>query len=408
MYIERHLTEAFHKANRFFPAILVTGARQVGKTTFLRKLAKTGRNYVTLDDPGLRALAKEDPRSFLDRFAPPVLIDEIQYVPELLNYIKIVIDERRFHAPDSAHGMFWLTGSQPFELMKGVSESLAGRIAVFELPCIAESELGKRQNLPFTPDRPWDHEKQPGVMECFRKIWQGYYPEVLQADEMERNFFYASYVNTYLERDIRNLANVQNLERFYKFLCSCAARTGQILNFSELARDASSDIMTAKAWLSVLVSSKIAYLLPAYASSLTARLVKTPKLYFLDTGLCAYLTHWSSPETLEAGAMAGEFFETWCVSEVLKSYWNAGMDAKNLFYYRDKDQREVDLILDTPDGIFPVECKKTSTPKTDDARHFKVLHSLGKPILKGAILCTCEHVTPLPQKDVICLPATLI
>ncbi|MCQ2379865.1 MAG: DUF4143 domain-containing protein [Victivallaceae bacterium] len=252
-----------------------------------------------------------------------------------------------------------------------------------------------------------DNGKHQGSTELFRRIWQGCYPEVA-ANPLIRNKYYSSYMTTYLERDVRDLVNVHDLERFHKFACSCAARTGQMLNCSELARDAGINIATAQSWLSVLVSSGIAYLLPAFASSLTARLVKTPKLYFLDTGLCSYLTNWPTPETLESGAMAGAFFETWCVSEVLKSYWNAGMESRNLFYYRDKDKREIDLIIDTPNGFYPVECKKTSTPRADDVRHFKVLQSLGKPVLKGALLCTCESIMPLPNRNAVSIPAETI
>lgn len=405
MYIERHLEKAVEKADRFFPALLLTGARQVGKTTFLRRLAGRNRKYVTFDDVGLRTLAKEDPKGFLDRFTPPVLLDEVQYVPELLSYIKVVIDEQRFASPEKTNGMYWLTGSQQFELMKGVSDSLAGRIGIFDMGGLSQAELAGRENIPFTPAIPLAECKRPGTMELFRRIWQGAYPEVLGADSEERNLFYSSYVSTYLERDIRNLKKVHDLNRFYRLICSCAARTGQMLNASELARDADIDVTTAQDWVAILQASHIIHLLPPYASNLTSRLVKTPKLYFLDTGLCSHLTHWPTPETLEAGAMAGAFFETWCVSEIIKSYWNAGQKLDSLFYYRDRDMREVDLVIDTAEGFYPVECKKTATPKGDDARHFQLLEKLGKPVLKGAILCACDTPAPLPRRDVMCISA---
>ncbi len=405
MFIERDIKKAVEAADRFFPALLLTGARQVGKTTFLRKLAAPERKYVTFDDIGLRTLAKEDPKGFLDRFSPPVLLDEVQYVPSLLSYIKMVIDEQRFNNPDKARGMFWLTGSQQFELMQGVSDSLAGRIGIFDLGGISQAELARRENIPFTPCIPLGEGQRPGVMELFRKIWQGTYPDVLDASPEERTLYYSSYVSTYLERDIRNLKKVHDLDRFYRLICSCAARTGQMLNASELARDADIDTTTAQDWLSILQASHIIHLLHPYASSLTARLVKTPKLYFLDTGLCSFLTHWPTPETLEAGAMAGHIFETWCISEIIKTYWNAGMKLDNLFYYRDRDQQEIDLIIDTAEGFYPAECKKTATPKDDDARHFKLLEKLGKPVLKGAVLCACDIPVPLPKKNVVCIPA---
>ena len=211
MFIERDIRKAIEAANRFFPALLLTGARQVGKTTFLRRLAGPERKYATFDDAELRTLAKEDPKGFLDRFSPPVLLDEVQYVPGLLSYIKMVIDERRLSDPDNAKGLFWLTGSQQFELMQGVSDSLAGRIGIFDMGGISQAELAGHANIPFTPCIPLVERKRPGVMELFRRIWQGTYPEVLNATAEERNFFYSNYVSTYLERDIRNLKKVHDI-----------------------------------------------------------------------------------------------------------------------------------------------------------------------------------------------------
>ena len=408
MYIERHLKSAFEAAADFFPALLLTGPRQVGKTTFLRTIADSSRKYVTFDDIGLRILAKEDPRSFLERYSPPVLIDEIQYVPELLSYIKLAIDEQRFCDKEHSHGMFWLTGSQRFSLMSNVSESLAGRVGIFDMPGISQSELADRPNIPFTPEREFSGKPQPGIMKLFERIWQGCYPEVIAASNAQHDLFYSSYVSTYLERDIRNLTTIQDLDRFYKFICSCAARTGQLLNISELSRDASIDSTTARNWLTILEASQIIYLLPPFVSSLTTRLVKTPKLYFLDTGLCAYLTHWQTPESLESGAMSGAIFETWCISEIIKTYWNAGKNTSNLFFYRDRDMQEIDLLIEDADGYWPIECKKSSTPRANDARHFKVMNNFGKAVKRGALLCTCPEVIPLPKLNTLAIPASEI
>ncbi len=408
MFIERQLKTIIEAGNKFFPAILLTGPRQVGKTTFLRRLAEPERRYVTLDDLSVRTLAQEDPEGFIEKFAPPVLIDEIQYVPELLNYIKIIIDEQRFHDPQKAKGMYWLTGSQRFPLMKGVSESLSGRIGIFEMSGLSQAELANKKSIPFTPDMQISSEKGSGASKLFKRIWTGCYPEVINATPQERDFFYSSYVTTYLERDIRNLTKVHDLDKFYKLLCSCAARTGQLLNNAELARDAGIDIKTAQSWLSVLTSSRIVYLLQPYSGSLTARLVKTPKLYMLDTGLCAYLTRWPTPETLEVGAMSGESFETWCISEILKSYWNTGIAEPPLYFYRDKDKKEIDLLIESADGFYPVEFKKTSTPKGEDAKHFHILDKLKIKVKKGAVVCCCPEIMPLPRQDVLCIPASLI
>lgn len=408
MYIPRHLQPVLESAGNFFPALLLTGPRQVGKTTFLRHIAEPERKYVSLDDVSLRNLARDDPRAFLEKFSPPVLIDEIQYVPELLSFIKTIIDEQRFRRPEKAHGMYWLTGSQRFPLMKGVSESLAGRIGIFEMSGLSQAELADSPNVPFVPDRKFEKTAGCGRGELFRRIWQGCFPEVVRAKPQEHDFFYSGYIMTYLERDIRNLTRVQNLDKFYRFLCSCAARTGQLLNCRELARDADVDAVTAQNWLSLLTSSRIAYLLQPYAGSLTARLVKTPKLYLLDTGLCAYLTRWPNPETVETGAMSGAFFETWCISEILKSYWNAGVENPPLYFYRDRDQKEIDLLIETPAGFHPVEFKKSATPKTEDVKHFDVLLRRGLKLKKGALVCCCPEVMPLPGRDILCIPASLI
>ncbi len=395
MYVARTLETCVLKAAEQFPVVLLTGARQVGKTTLLRHLSQGTRAYVTLDDPLVLNLAKTDPALFMQRFPPPVLIDEIQYATELLPYIKIAAD--RAGEP----GLFWLTGSQQFHLMKGVSESLAGRVAVLHLLGLSRREL-LGQGLDATPFLPTPEEiahrsaqaPKLTLKELYRLIWRGALPAIALAEAVARDLFYGSYVQTYLQRDVRDLAQVGDELAFLRFLRAAAARTGQLLNLAELARDADVAPNTAKHWLSILQAAETVYLLEPYHTNVTQRLIKAPKLYFLDTGLAAYLTEWASPETLEAGAMSGAILETWVVAELLKSYWHAGRRPP-FYYYRDKDLREIDLLL-VQDGVaYPLEIKKTASPGRDDVRHFGALERLGLPTGPGGLICLAEQALPL-------------
>ncbi len=395
MYIARTLESFVTRAAEQFPVVLLTGARQVGKTTLLRHLSQEDRTYVTLDDPLVLSLAKTEPALFMQRFPPPVLIDEVQYAVELLPHIKMAAD--RAQRP----GQFWLTGSQQFHLMKGVSESLAGRVAVVHLLGLSRKEL-LGQGLEARPFLPTPEGIQFLVggkgkltlKELYRQIWRGAFPAIALDETVDRDLFYSSFVQTYLQRDVRDLARVGDEMAFLRFLRATAARTGQILNLAELARDADVAPNTAKSWLSILQAAEIVYLLEPYYTNLTKRLVKAPKLYFLDTGLAAYLTEWVSPETLEAGAMSGPIMETWIVAELLKSYWHAGRRVP-FYYYRDKDQREIDLLI-VQDGIaYPLEIKKTSSPGKDDVRHFGALERLDLPVGPGGVICLVEQSLPL-------------
>lgn len=414
MYIGRTLEHFLKSATQQFPVTLVVGPRQVGKTTILQHLSASDRVYVTLDDPTLAALAKEEPALFLQRFNTPVLIDEIQYAPELLPHIKMQVDKER------KNGMFWLTGSQQFQLMQGVSESLAGRIGILNLLGLSLRELHRdaKNALPFLPTDEQLHERLKSSVtlslnDIYQVIWRGSYPAMWAAGEKgerhigkhpdlitsltDRDLFYRSYVQTYLQRDVRNLANVGDEGSFLKFLRAAAARTGQLLNMSDMARDASIAVPTAKRWLSILEASGIIYLLEPYHSNTTKRLIKAPKLYFLDTGLCAYLTEWPSSETLEAGAMSGAMLETFIFGEILKSYWYNGKRAP-LYYYRDKDQKEIDLLIIQGDTIYPLEFKKTAKPNKADMRHFNVLEHSGMKVGAGGIICLTETLLPLTEQ----------
>lgn len=412
MYIKRTLEHFLGKATAQFPVMLLVGPRQVGKTTILKYLSEGTRSYVTLDDPTLAALAREEPALFLQRFNPPVLIDEIQYAPQLLPHIKMQVDKA--HKP----GMFWLTGSQQFQLMQGVSESLAGRVGIVNLLGLSLKELQGHAELasPFLPIRQQLQNRLKSspsftLQEVYHTIWRGAYPAMWISDKgdgsddgqflppssMDRDLFYSSYVQTYLQRDVRDLANVGDESSFLKFIRAAAARSGQLLNMSDMARDATISVPTAKRWLSILEASGIVYLLEPYHSNTTKRLIKAPKLYFLDTGLCAYLTEWSSPETLEAGAMSGAILETFIFTEILKSYWHNGKRAP-LYYYRDKDKKEIDLLIVQDGTIYPLEFKKTATPDKKAIRHFKILSQLREPIKEGGVICLTETLLPITEE----------
>ncbi len=353
------------------------------------------QSYVTLDDPLVLSLARTDPALFMQRFPPPVLIDEIQCAPELLPHIKMAAD-RTGHP-----GAFWLTGLQQFHLMKGVSESLTGRVAVLRLLGLSRPEL-LGQGLEAPPFLPIPEEIGRRSSERSRLtlkapchlIWRGALPAIALDDAMERDRFCSSYAQTYLQRNVRDLARVGDELTFLRFLRAAAARTGQLLNLADLARDADITPNTAKHWLSILQTAEIVCLLEPYHTNVTERLVKTPKLYFLDSGLAAYLTEWASPETLEAGTMSGPILESWIIAELLKSYWHNGRRPP-FCYYRDKDLREIDLLL-VQDGItYPIEVKKTASPSREDVRHFGALDRLGLPVGPGGVICLAEQSLPL-------------
>lgn len=399
----RTLSKTIHAISDSFPVLMLTGPRQVGKTTLLEICAKEGapapRAYVTLDDMDARALARRDPALFLQTWQPPLTIDEVQYAPELFSAIKIMVDR------DKRNGLFWLTGSQKFQLMHGITESLAGRVAVVDLLGLSQAELDGRAALsqPFVPTAPWiaaaraasAHAPKP-LMAVFRQIWLGSFPRLVAQGAKSRDLFYRSYIQTYIQRDVQDVLKVTDQLAFNRFLAAVAARTGQLLNYANLARDVDIDNKTAKAWLSVLETSGLVFLLQPYHTNLTKRMVKTPKLYFLDTGLAAYLTKWPDAASLEAGSMSGAILETWVVSEIVKSYWHNGLEA-NFYFYRDTDQQEVDLLIESGDTLYPVEIKKTASPSQNARRQFAVLDKLGKTIGPGAVLCLVERDIPLSQ-----------
>ena len=400
-YLTRTLEASIAQASTQFPVLMLSGPRQVGKTTLLKKLCErtpvdqVPRRYVTLDNPMLLALARDEPALFLQRFPPPVLIDEIQYAPGLLPLIKEMVDA------DGGKGLVWLTGSQPFHLMKNVGESLAGRVAVMQLQGLSLGEsLGWGKDVtPFLPGNAPPANNMPATAASpltwvFDAIWRGGFPALQGDNAANRDLYYASYLQTYLQRDVRDLAQVGDLTVFTRFVRSAAARTAQLVNMADMARDVGIAPNTAKQWLSILQASGLIWLLEPYHTNVSKRMVKAPKLYFLDSGLAAYLTEWSTPATLEAGAMSGAIFESWVVAELLKSYWHCGKQAP-LYYYRDKDQKEIDVLIVKDGTLYPVEIKKTSNPGRDAVRHFSVLEKLGLPVGPGAIICLSNERLPI-------------
>lgn len=397
MYLHRTLETFLNKANEQYPVLLVTGPRQVGKTTILQHLSRHSRNYVTLDDPTVAQLAREEPALFLQRFKPPVLIDEMQYAPQLLPHIKMHVDKNK------KRGQFWLTGSQQFHLMQGVTESLAGRVGLVQLLGFSQQELEGRgkQARPFLPtptelQRRANQSSRVSLDQCYQRIWRGSFPGVALSQRVDRDLFFSSYIQTYLQRDVRNLTRVGDEAAYLKFLRAVAARTAQLLNVAELARDVGITSPTAQHWLSMLQTSGLVYLLEPFHTNITKRLIKAPKLYFLDTGLASYLTEWTTSKTLEAGAMTGAIFETYCFTELLKSYWHQGKRAP-FYYYRDKDKKEIDLLIVQDDTIYPIEIKKTASPDLSAVRHFHLLESFGK-VGPGCVVCLTPAWLPLNAK----------
>jgi len=397
MYIERTLSKIVQDVTGTFPVVLIIGPRQVGKTTIFEKNREESRSYVTLDDPLVRDLAKNDPALFLQSYKTPLLIDEIQYAPELFPHIKMIVDREK------RNGLFWLTGSQQFHLMKNVSETLAGRVAILELQGLSRIEKRSQPNAaPFLPGAELSAlGESMDIIQVYDVIIKGSYPALFAISGMDRSIFYASYLKTYIERDIRDLVRVADEHSFIKFIKVAAARTGQLLNYSDMAKDVDVSVNTIKSWISILETSGLIYLLKPYHNNITNRVVKTPKLYFLDTGLCCYLSGWDSAGALSNGAMGGAILETYVVSEIIKSYLHNGKQAP-LYFYRDKEKKEIDLLIESNGIFYPIEIKRTASPKFSDVKNFEVLKRLGVQAGKGALVCFYEKPLPLNREvDII-------
>lgn len=401
-YIVRHMEQKVLRLSKSFSALLITGPRQAGKTTMLRELAARegiGRGYVSLDDLNMRDMAKNDPQLFLQLHRPPVIIDEVQYAPELFTYIKIHVDE--YHEP----GAFWLTGSQIYRLMRGVRESLAGRVALLHLSPLSQREITGEQPKAFSVDfdalLAESRRIAPvSVSQMYERIWEGSMPGLFNGLRSERDIFYSSYISTYIERDVRELSGAIDALKFNRFVTAAAARCSQLVNYTSLAEDADIDIQTAKSWLDILETLGIVFLLHPYSNNVLKRTIRTPKLYFYDTGLVCYLTRWSSAEVAESGAMSGALLENFTVSELMKSYQNAGV-SPYLYFYRDRDAKEIDVILEENGKLHPLEIKKTANPDKRIVRTFGAIEKSPLERGTGAVLCLAPALSAFDRENLI-------
>ena len=399
-YIKRDIEAQILALTKEYSALLVTGPRQVGKTTVLRQLAEGNRDYVSLDDLEQRALAVNDPALFIQLHQPPVFIDEVQYAPQLFPYIKMVIDN------GAPAGSYWLTGSQAFRMMELARESLAGRVAILHMPAMSQHELfGSGDTCPFSPDISLMRERKlshaPADMpEIYRRIWRGALPGIATGKYGNNEVFYSSYMQTYVERDISEIMPGVDKLVFSDFIRAAACRIGQLLNVHDIAQDVGVSDDTAKRWLLALEKSEIIFYLRPYSNNLLKRTVKTPKLYFFDTGLVAYLTRYSSPEILMNGALNGAILENYTVLEIIKSYANAARDCP-MWFYRDRDNKEIDMVIEADGQLHPLEIKRSVNPGTELTGVFSLLDKGTLPRGTGALLCMRPNLSAIDAKSLL-------
>ena len=413
-YIPRAAESLVRRYSDYFKVVVVTGPRQVGKTTMLKHLMEEdhargiNRSYVSLDSTAIRETVREDPALFFQRWKPPILIDEIQKAPELLPYIKEIVDA------SADAGSVWLTGSQPFHLMKNVSETLAGRAGIIELLGLSSAELDGRRSEPFRCDPDYftkriSSAKPSDVTEVFRRIFAGSLPAIREMPDDIRAGGYESYIDTYIMRDIRDLTQVADELKFRRFMRACASSTARPVVYAELARAADIDEKTAKSWLSLLVSSYLVKIVEPFSNNLIKRLSKQPVMHFTDTGLAAHLAGWTTPEALESGAMNGQIFETYAFAELYKSYLNTGQAAP-LSFFRTNDKKEIDLLLEHDSTIFPIEVKKTASPSRGDTSNMGALDPVAqdgipdelatfkRTVGTGCVLCMTRNTYPVSER----------
>lgn len=405
-YIKRDIEEKILALTREYACILITGPRQVGKTTVLRQLMDDDRAYVTLDDLEERSLAKRDPAMFLQLHTTPIMIDEVQYAPELFSYLKIEIDK------GAKPGTYWLTGSQAFKLMTLAQESLAGRVAILHMPSLSQHELyGSGKCVPFTLDldalKQREKTNAPAdIAQIYQRIWKGSMPGLASGKFSDRDVFYSSYLQSYIDRDVKDQVQLADPLQFRDFVRAAACRAGQMLNVHDIAQDVGVSDDTAKRWLQVLEKSDIIFYLRPYSNNLLKRTVKTPKLYFFDTGLVAYLTRYSTPEILACGAMNGAILENFVVAELLKSYHNNAKECL-LWYYRDSNSNEIDMVMESDGMLHPLEIKRSVNPGSELIAAFKLLDKASLPRGSGAVLCMRPRLSAI-NSDHYILPIWMI
>ena len=410
-YIHRTIEAKLDEMYGNFPAILVTGSRQSGKSTVLQYITNKKNqkiNEVSLDDITERMMAIEDPEAFLRVHGVPLIIDEFQYAPNLLSYIKIKIDDARknemFGDGKEVGTLYYLTGSQIFETMENITESLAGRVGIVDLYPLSTREICKLNEEIFIPDINIIRKKQPLKYEymdnVFDRIFKGSYPELYKNNKINLEAFFSSYLRTYIERDVRKIINIQDEAKFVKFISSLAARTGQEFNASDIAKDVGVDSETVNKWTGILSNTYIIFLLQPHMNNNVGRIIKRPKIYFMDTGLACYLTGYVSSETLQKSAYSGQIFETYIVSEIVKSYTNNQRDPrKHLYYYRDNNGKEIDLLIIHEDNIYPVEIKKGANPGKEAIKNFNIVEKFEMNSPNGIVICLSKDIHALDEKN---------
>lgn len=410
MCIKRNIENKLIEASKQFASITIYGSRQVGKSTLIQHLFPT-ISYVTLDDIEIRDYAIRDPKGFIKYYSSPLVIDEIQKAPQLLEYIKIEIDnmKKKFLSNNEPlKFLYILSGSNQFELQEAITESLAGRTCVFNLSSLSYNEIkGRKSSSYFNPsiDNLRDKEQllngnYRSRKEIFEDIFVGGMPEYISL-QLNRDMFFKSYITTYIEKDVKQIISATKETTFMNFMKYVALRTACQIDYTEISRSIGIDARTVKGWISILETSGIIKVIQPYASNISDRIIKTPKLYFMDTGLCAYLCGIPSADILEKSAFAGAFYETYVISEIIKSFYNAYKKVDDIYYYRDKDQHEVDLIIDSFDSIYPIEIKKGINP-VSHTKKFTILKKYKKRINTGLVIDSSNKVFPINDEVYYC------